>query len=490
MSLPAHVGGKIQLLSEQQIGAIDRCARSILSQTGIYTSDERLIEILVSAGATVQRDRRVTFPERTIDDALEAAPSRVVLHGRGGIPPLDLGGNRVYLGTGGAAIRVLDLGNGAVRDPRLSDLSDIAWLVEHLDNIHFFLRPVVARDVAPEALDVCKFYACLASTRKHVMGSAASPTSAEDVIEMARCVAGGAETLAKKPIISFITSWMVSPLALDTTACRVLETVARQGVPVALSSAPVAGSTAPATLAGLLAQAHAEQLSGIVYAQAVRRGAPVLYGPVPAVADFRTMGYAGGAIESALLNAACAQLARSIGVPIYSDAGLTDSKLPDVQAGYEKGMNILLVALAGGNYIHHSAGMLESMLAVAYEQYVIDNDINGMALRVLRGIDVTPETLAEDVIAAVGPRGNYLTQAHTLKHIRTEEHFVAATADRRGYSAWAEAGALDARERARQFAKEILARPRERFIPPKVDARIRSRFDLAPCGLEPERSPS
>lgn len=483
MNRPPHRGSGVRLLSTEQIRSIDRTARSILAGTGVRVRDERLAELFASVGATIRTDGRATLSDRTINEALEAAPKRVLLHGRGGVPPLDLGGHRVYLGTGGAAIRIVDLEDGRTRDPKLADLADIAWLVEHLDNIHFFLRPVVARDVAPESLDVCKFYACLANTRKHVMGSASSPDTANDVIGLAEQIAGGKDALARSPIISFITSWMISPLTLDVGASRVLETVVRRGVPVALSSAPVAGSTAPATLAGTLAQVHAEQLSGIVLCQAVQKGAAVLYGPVPAVADFHTMGYAGGAIESALLNAACAQLAHSIGVPIYADAGLTDSKLPDVQAGYEKGMNILLVALAGGNYIHHSAGMLESMLTVAYEQYVIDNDINGMALRALRGITVTPETLAEHVITSVGPGGNFLTEPHTLGHIRGNEYFVPATADRQGRSAWEAAGSIDARERARRIAREILARPRTRFIPPEIDRQIRARFDVAGCGI-------
>ena len=481
MGSSPFLSGKVRLLSDDDIRTIDRTSRSILTKTGIGVGSEPFLEIFASAGANVGKDGCVRFPDRVIDGAIESTPRRVLLHGRGGIPPLDLTGNHVYLGTGGAAIRVLDLEDGCTRDPKLADLADIAWLVENLDNIHFFLRPVVARDVPPDSLDVCTFYTCLANTSKHVMGAAASPETAKDVIDLAALVAGGSESLAENPIISFITSWMISPLTLDTGTSKVLMTVAEAGIPVALSSAPVAGSTAPATLSGLLAQAHAEQLSGIVFAQAIRRGAPILYGPVPAVADFHTMGYAGGAIESALLNAGCAQLAHSIGVPVYSDAGLTDSKLPDIQAGYEKGMNILLLALAGGNYIHHSGGMLESMLTVAYEQYVIDNDINGMALRALRGITVSPETLAEEVIASVGPGGNFLTQKHTLAHIRTDEYFVPATADRQGRAAWETAGSLDARERAIGVAREILQRPRGEFIPSDVERQIRNSFDLVGC---------
>ncbi len=478
------IGGRIRLLSEAALRTIHATAGAILSKTGIRVSDNRTIEILAGAGADVSKDGRVRFPPRVIDEALEAVPDRVILYGRNDVPPLDLGGKRVYLGTGGAAIRVLDLETGRAREPKLADLADIAWLVDHLDNIHFFLRPVVARDVPAERLDLWKFYTCLANTRKHVMGSAGSAETARNVIELAAQIAGGNESLVERPIVSFVTSWMVSPLTLDTEATDVLTTVVERGIPVALSSAPIAGSTAPATLAGLLAQVHAEQLSGIVLTQAIRRGAPVLYGPVPAVADYHTMGYAGGAIESALLNAACAQLAHFVEVPIYSDAGLTDSKIPDVQAGYEKGMNILLLALTGGNYIHHTAGMLESMLTVAYEQYIIDNEINGMALRALRGIDVSAETLAEDVIAAVGPGGNFLTRPHTLRHIRTEEYFVPTVADRRNRAAWEGDGSLDARERAREIAGEILGRRRDSFIPTDIERKIRNRFEL------PETAPS
>jgi len=472
---------RLCVLSADDVCTIDGKARSLLRTTGIDAGAEPFLEIFSGIGAKVGQRGRVTFPERVIDDALDSVPNRVLLYGRGGALPLDLGGDKVYLGTGGAAVRILDLEDGRARDPTLDDLADLAWLVENLDNIDFFLRPVVARDIASEALDLCKFYTSLANTSKHVMGSVGSVNTARDVIELASLIAGGRDSLVERPIISFITSWLVSPLTLDRQVSNVLVTIAEQGIPVALSTAPVAGSTAPATLAGLLVQVHAEELSGIVLSQAIKKGAPVLYGPVPAVADFRTMGYAGGAIESALLNVACVQLADWIDVPIYADAGLTDSKLSDVQAGYEKGMNILLLAMAGGDYVHHSAGMLESMLTVSYEQYVIDNDIIGMAIRALQGIEISDQTLATSVIEGVGPGGHYLTHPHTLAHIRTDEYFVPATVDRQGRAAWEKKGAVDGRERARQIAREILHRERKGFILEDVDREIRNRFDLTGC---------
>ncbi len=471
-------GGVYAPLSKWEITSIHQASLSILDTVGVQVGEEPFLQLLSDIGAEVEKDGRVRIPRPVVLKVLEMVPHRVALYGRDEILPLDVGERRVYLGTGGAAINILDLDSGEPRDPTLADLGNIAWLVENLDHIHFLLRPVVAKDVPAGILDVNKFYVCLANTNKHVMASATSSDSAKDVIELAAMITGGEDVLKTQPIISFVVSWMISPLKLDTAAGAVLATIVEKGVPVALSSAPMAGSTAPATLAGLLAQVHAEELFGLVLTQAIREEAPVLYGPVPAVADMRTMGYCGGAVESALLNAACVQLARFVKVPVYADAGLTDSKLSDIQAGYEKAANILLVALAGGNYIHHAAGMLESMLTVAYEQFVIDNDIIGMALRTLQGITVNVNTLAVKVIEEVGPGGNYLTQRHTLDHIRGSEYFFPATPDRQSRSAWEAAGGLDARERARTIAREILQKDRPVMIPSGLDQKIRSRFHI------------
>ncbi len=474
-----HVnGGMYRVLSGQDLSQIHQAALTVLTRAGVQVGSEPFLSILSDAGGWVEKGGRVTIPSEVVAEALEKVPNRVILYGRGKSPSLDLGERRVHLGTGGAAVNILDLDSGELRDPMLADLGDIAWLVENLKNIHFLLRPVVARDVPPEILDINKFYTCLANTNKNVMASVGSPETARAVIELAEMVAGGEEALRRRPIISFVTSWMISPLKLDTKSAEVLLTVVESGIPVALSSAPVTGSTAPATLAGLLVQVHAEELFGIVLTQAIRAGAPVLYGPVPAVADMRTMSYLGGAVETALLNVACVQLGGLIDVPTYSDAGLTDSKLPDIQAGYEKATNIILVSMAGGNYIHHSAGMLESMLTVAYEQFVIDNDINGMALRALRGIRVDEDTLASEVIERVGPGGNYLTERHTLDHIRGDEYYLPATADRSSRTSWEQAGGLDARERAKEIVREILIMERPALISPEVDEQIRARFDI------------
>jgi trimethylamine--corrinoid protein Co-methyltransferase len=239
----------------------------------------------------------------------------------------------------------------------------------------------------------------------------------------------------------------------------------------------MAGSTSPVTLAGTLAQVHAEQLSGIVLTQLANPGSPVLYGAIPSMADLKTMGYVGGGIEFGLMNAAISQMAQSIQVPNYNSAGLTESKLPDIQTGYEKAYSVCLCVLAGSNYIHHAAGMLESMRAVAYEQFVIDDEIIGMALRLLKGIQIDGETLGLEALREVGPSGNFLSSMHTVKFMR-QEYFRQTLGDRQTREAWENSGSLDGRERARRKAKKILKTHLPKRLDAKIDQEIKKRFDI------------
>jgi trimethylamine---corrinoid protein Co-methyltransferase len=298
------------------------------------------------------------------------------------------------------------------------------------------------------------------------------------VLDLASIVAGSREKLTEKPFISIITSFAISPLKLCTASTLIMQEANRQGIPVALSCAPMAGSTSPITMAATLAQIHAEQLAGIVICQLTHPGAPVLYGGIPGRANLTTMGYLGGAVECGMMNAAIHQMAHHIGVPNYNSSALTDSKIPDQQAAWEKGMTTLLAAMGGSNFVHHAAGMLDSMVGVAYEQYVIDDEIIGMACKVLKGIDVDPEHLALEVIDAVGPGGNFMAHAHTLKHMRTEYFNGNGVTDRKSRSKWDQDGRLDARARARQIARKILSAPETPYFSAEVDKALRQRFEF------------
>ncbi len=434
-------------LSTSSVHAIHAAALRILDEIGVRVELEEALRLFAGDGARVD-GTTVRIPPALVERALARAPHRILMAGRDARNDLDLREGRVFLGTGGAALTVLDLATGRARPGELMDVALIGRLVDALPNVHFYLRPCVPQDTPREVMDVNQFYACLSGTGKHVMGAAQSPANAREIIDMAAVIAGGRTELARRPFISFVTSWMISPLHFATETTRVLLEVVGSGIPVALSAAPMAGSTSPVTLAGTLAQVHAEQLSGIVLAQLARPGAPVLYGAIPSMVDFKTMGFVGGGIEFGLMNAAAAQMARHVGIPNYNSAALTDSKLPDIQAGYEKAFSLCLCALAGSSYIHHAAGMLESMKAVAYEQYVIDDEIIGMALRLLRGIRVDEETIGLEAIRDVGPAGNFLASEHTVRFMR-EEYFTQPLEERQTRDAWEHAGSRDTRERAR-----------------------------------------
>ncbi|HYL79643.1 MAG TPA: trimethylamine methyltransferase family protein, partial [Candidatus Acidoferrum sp.] len=470
------IGDQFKPLSQQQVGRIHHTALRILEEIGVKVDLDEAIQIYRKGGGRIDGNI-VRIPSSAVEQALEVVPHKFLMAGRDERNDLILEDRRVYLGTGGAALTVLDLETGEARPGTLQDIAQLARLVDALENVHFYLRPCIPQDIPREAMDVNQFYASLSHTTKHIMGAAQSVHSAGEVIEMARMIAGGQDALIERPIISFVTSWMISPLQCATETTRVLLEIARHRIPVALSSAPMAGSTSPVTLAGTLAQVHAEQLSGIVLTQLASPGAPVLYGAIPSMADMRTMGYVGGGIEFGLMNAAISQMAQSIGVPNYNSAALTDSKIPDIQAGYEKAFSICLCAMAGSNYIHHAAGMLESMRGVAYEQFVIDDEIIGMALRLLKGIQVDDETLGYEAIQEVGPSGNYLSCLHTVQFMR-REYFQPGIADRQTREAWERTGSSDARTRARQRAKEILRTHVPKGIDSSVDHDIRRQFDI------------
>ena len=211
----------------------------------------------------------------------------------------------------------------------------------------------------------------------------------------------------------------------------------------------------------------------------LRPGHPMLQGGMPLVADLRTGSMVGGCAELALMNAAAAQMAHFYGLPIYNSCGITESKIPDVQAGYEKGLTIAVTALAGAQYNHHAAGMLESLLAVAYENYIIDDDLNGQVMRLVRGLEITDETLSLDVIHDVctdGP-GHYLGHEQTIRLMNTE-YIYPHTADRNTRTVWEEAGALDMRERARLKAREMLRTSFPPIVSEEIDQKLRSEFNL------------
>lgn len=463
-------------LADEQIRQIHEAALQVLSKTGLRCTYEPARSIFEGAGADVDSDR-IRIPEAVVEKALDTCPSELVLCGRDPEHDLRIGGTRVHMGTGGAALDVVDPHNGTVRRGQLDDVANLALLVDNLEHIEFYLRPTEPQDIPDEITDVNKYYAALTNTTKHVMAGINTADGLEDVFELASMIAGGPEALRERPFVSIIACWMVSPLKIDPHTTELLLRTVELGLPAVVCSAPMAGATSPMTLAGTLVQINAELLSGIVLTQAAKPGAPVLYGAVPSTSNMRNGAYIGGSPEFGMMNAAAAQLAHFYEVPIYNSAGLTDSKCSDIQAGYEKGFSVLQAALAGSNFIHHAAGLLEAMSTIAYEQFVIDNEILGMARRCIEGIDLSDLDAAVEAIDRSAPGGNYLMDELTLEKMRTELYDVTIS-DRQSRRDWEDAGTPDIVQAARQRALDILSTAEPPGLDPDIDTAIRDRFDI------------
>jgi trimethylamine--corrinoid protein Co-methyltransferase len=475
------IGGQYKPLSEDKVGRIHESALRILEWVGVKLDLPEALQMFSDAGAHVDiKDKRVRIPATIVEKYLTLAPSTVVLYGREPKNSLTLEGTRVYMGTGEAALKVIDSNTGEKRPSNLEDIARLAKLTDGLDNIHFYTIPCTAQEIPQDKVSVNEFYVSILNTSKHVMGSVHSPKDVKNVIDMAAIICGGKDKLREQPFISFVASWMVSPLTFNPKLTKILIEMVKGGIPIALSSAPMAGATSPITMAGTLAQLHAEEMAGIVFTQLIKPGAPVLYGGIPGMTDMHDLSYKAGGVEFGLMNAAISQLATYIDVPNYCSAGITEAKIPSIQAIYEKTFSICQCALAGSNYVHHAAGVLESLLSIDYGQFVIDNEIIGMAMKMIAGIKVDADRLAIDLIREVGPGGNFFSTRHTRKYLRDEylEPMLMPRDARTSPETIQGNQQLQILSYAREKAMEIIDRHETLAIPSAIDKQIRERYDI------------
>ncbi|MDH5437997.1 MAG: trimethylamine methyltransferase family protein [Candidatus Bathyarchaeota archaeon] len=449
-------GGQLRILTSDELCEIHLATLEILERVGVKVSEQKALRMLGEAGAHIDvKEKIARIPEYLVEDAIKKAPSGFTLFGRDSKYKLRLQDRRVYFSMGGQSVNVLDLETGKRRASTLKDCEDFCRLADALENIHHASSSVVRpRDVPDSVAHVYELLAGFRNTTKTVDGEIYGQDVAMDSIRMASVVAGGEEELKKRPLLLGFHN-PVSPLQLSEKLMEGLMVYAKYKQPILIAPEAQAGATAPVTLAGLLAQQNAEVLSGIVVAELVNPGAPVLYGTVSTIMDMKTGNLAYGAIEAGLINVVTGQLAHYYGLPSRGTGGGTESKIPDIQAGFEKAMTLMMAALAGINFIYNAAGTLESTLTASYEQAVIDNEICGMVSRALRGVEISDETLAIDVIEDVGPGGQYLDQRHTLEYLK-REHYLPKIINRERMERWERAGSKDLREVAREEAKRIL----------------------------------
>jgi trimethylamine--corrinoid protein Co-methyltransferase len=451
----------------------------LLAEIGLADAPPSGVEILTRAGCTVSERGRLLFPRALVEDTLAKCARHFVLHGQNPRHDMEPWGKKVYFGTAGAAVSIVDT-HGGYRESLITDLYDIGRIVDVLEHIHFFQRAVVPRDIPdPYEMDFNTCYASVMATTKHVGSSWVDPKHLAASLEMLHMVAGGERQWRERPFVSQSNCFVVPPMKFAFDACRCLELAVAGGMPVLLLSAGQAGATAPAALAGALAQEVAEVLAGLVYVNAIKPGHPAIFGTWCFVSDLRTGAMSGGSPEQALLSAAAGQMAHFYDLTGGTASGMTDSKVPDGQAGAEKALNHALVGNAGVNLIYESAGMHASLLGYSLESLIIDNDIIGATQRTIKGIDVSDEKLSFDTIKDVclnGP-GHYLGSGQTLQLMQTD-YLYPAIGDRRSPNDWTERGALDIATRAAVKVKEILANHYPSHVADAVDAEIRRKFPV------------
>jgi trimethylamine---corrinoid protein Co-methyltransferase len=476
---PGMVGGHYKPLTDSEVLRIHHLALQLLDELGLSQITPSLERRAVDAGCRMDNEGRLHFPRGLVEDVIARSRRSFTLHGLDPHHDIEIGGKRVHTGTGGAAPTIMDFETGRYRASTVADLYDIARLVDKLDNIHWYHRSIVARDAdSIFDLDMNTTYACLAGTTKSIAVSYTDGNSARAVQPMLDAVAGGDGKHRERPFCTAVCCHVVPPMRFATESCDALEAAVLAGMPILLVSAGQAGATAPAALAGAVAQACAEVLAGLVLCNIIDPQCRGIFAAWPFVSDLRTGAMSGGSGEQALLSAACAQMANFYDLPNSVPAGMTDSKLPDAQSGGEKGYTISLAAHAGATMIHECAGMQASLMGTTLEGYVIDNDLLGAILRTVKGIEVSEDSLSFDVIrdTVLGP-GHFLGHAQTLARMKSD-YVYPEIACRRSANEWQQAGAPDARAPARERVRKILSEHYPRHIAEDVDAKIRAHYNI------------
>lgn len=476
---PGLLGGRYRPLLESELARIFGCAKDLLETLGMADAIPVCREVVCDAGGWLSGEGRLHIPGSLVEETIGKAAKSFALPGFDPRHDLEIGGARVHFGTGGAAVHILDSVTRQFRESTLLDLYDLACLAHHFESLHFFLRPIVARDMeTPRDLDINTAYAVMSATDKPVASSFFAPEHVHEVVQIAEAMLGAEGAYAKRPFLHAANTFVVPPLKFAQESCECLVAQVEVGMPIMLVSAGQAGATSPAALAGALAQGLAECLAGLVFVNLLKPGHPTTLGLWPFVSDLRSGAMSGGSGEEALLTAASAQLVNWLGLPSAVPAGMTDAKEPDNQAGYEKGITVSLTAAAGGNMIYESGSMLASILSSSKEAFLIDSDMLTMINRTVGGIEVTDDSLSFETIreAIEGP-GHFLGSAQTLA-LMQREYVYPRLADRSSPKEWAEKGRPALLERAHEGVRAILGDYRPIHVPLSVHEEIRRRHPI------------
>lgn len=457
---PGFQGGRYKPLSRTDMQSVHQAALSVLARTGLGDHTPELCDLVLPKGAEINAQGRLCFPRSLMEDLLAGVAKEFYVWARGaraGKDDIHCTAQNVFFCNSGTAVTIYEAESQSYRPSTLRDIYDFTRLVDQLGNIHMLGDTVLATDVTNDyAHDMNMIYAMLAGSQKPACLTFRDRAHIPHAIRLFDLASGGEGKFMQKPSVIFGGCPVVSPLRFGRENLEIMIDTAKLGLTVDLAVPPQSGATAPATLAGTLTQAVAETLACVAIVNLITPGCPVNFAAWPFITDLRTGSFTGGSGEQALISAAAVQMGNFYGLPTSVGCGMTDAKLPDAQYGLEKAMSFTLAAHAGANRLCEFGGMLGSLMGCSFESMVIDDELGGMLARTLRGIEVSDETLAVDVIheCAIDP-GHFLGNAQTLEYMNTEFVYPELM-DRERTDTWERDGKSDLMARAHKKSEAIL----------------------------------
>jgi len=445
---------KLELLSKDDVRQIHEATLDVIESVGVKFHSQKALDILAANGATVDRETTVAkIPATVVEKAVSTVPHEFTLGARNPEYDLPLDGEHVYISSDGCGVFAREL-DGTVRASRKADLENCARVVQALDNLSVTSAVVSAQDCPPETRVLHEFDACVRGSEKHnIVVSIKEDWEARSLIRMAEALAGGKEELKRRPLFTAIIC-TVSPLHQERYGMDLALTLAEAGIPVSFYPMPILGATGPVTIAGSAVVTNAEFLSGATLVQLAHPGAKVIHGGGPTAMYMSSGAYASNSPEAMLLRSCQGHMADFYGVPAWYGAGATTAKEPGIQSAYENTL-AMFMAYANGADVTFGTGLLDGSRILCLENIVVDDEIIGMVRRILRGIEVSAETLAVDLIKKMGFNGDYLFDDHTRVHVR--ELWQAKLGETGSYDAWKSAGGKSTTEKAQEQVAAILA---------------------------------
>lgn len=470
-----------QVLSEDEIEAIYFSSLRVLEETGVRCYNPEAVEMLVANGAFVEDKNLVKVPSWMVEAARATTPKKVTIVGtpdRKGKRPyrMDLFKNSAYFGNGSDTPYTIDPYTGQRRRATYKDVKNLATITEAMPNLDFVMSLGITQDTAVGTYDRWQYLAMLEGTNKPINITAVDEDGLKDQLEMAQIRLGGKAEWKKHPAFSIYLE-PVSPLSHDPHVIGKMLFCCDNDIPFVYTPCPMAGGTAPCTLAGLLVQALTESLFGLVISQLRRKGSQIIIGGLLSNMDMQTTIMAYGSPEMALLSAAYTDMTKWLFIPMYNTACCSDSKMFDEQAVMEATLNTMIAILCGGNMIH-DVGYIESGLTSSPDMLVASDEIISMAKRFMQGVPVTNDTVPLNTIDQVGPGGHYLGADHTLSHFKTE-FWKPKLADRLDWDRWTKAGSKRYSERVHHRVVEVLEAEREPLMDEKMFNELHRICELA-----------